>query len=86
VLLIDLSGSMKDEIDLIKATALHFLNVISIQDSVAVVTFTTDVTVVSHLTNDRDDLKESIEWMLAPAGERLSMMRLAIRWLKSSEK
>jgi von Willebrand factor type A domain len=68
VLLIDLSGSMKDEIDLIKATALHFLNVISIQDSVAVVTFTTDVTVVSHLTNDRDDLKESIEWMLAPAG------------------
>ena len=68
VLLIDLSGSMKDEIDLIRATALHFLDVISIQDSVAVVTFTTDVTVVSHLTKDREDLKESIEWMLAPAG------------------
>ena len=68
VLLIDLSGSMKDEIDLIKSTALHFLDVISIQDSVAVVTFTTDVTVVSHLTKDREDLKESIEWMLAPAG------------------
>jgi len=68
VLLIDLSGSMKDEIDLIKATALHFLDVISVQDSVAVVTFTTDVTVVSHLTKDREDLKESIEWMLAPAG------------------
>jgi VWFA-related protein len=68
VLLIDLSGSMKDEIDLIKATALHFLDVISPQDSVAVITFTTDVTVVSHLTKDREDLKESIEWMLAPAG------------------
>ena len=68
VLLIDLSGSMKDEIDLIKATALHFLDVISVQDSVAVVTFTTDVTVVSHLTKDREDLKEGIEWMLAPAG------------------
>ena len=68
VLLIDLSGSMKDEIDLIKATALHFLDVISTQDSVAVVTFTTDVTVVSHLTKDREDLKDSIEWMLAPAG------------------
>ena len=68
VLLIDLSGSMKDEIELIKATALHFLNVISAQDSVAVVTFTTDVTVVSHLTKDREDLKESIEWMMAPVG------------------
>lgn len=68
VLLIDLSGSMKDEIELIKETALHFLDVISAQDSVAVVTFTTDVTVVSQLTKDRDDLRESIEYMLAPAG------------------
>jgi VWFA-related protein len=68
VLLIDLSGSMKDEIELIKETAIHFLDAIGAQDSIAVVTFTTDVTVVSHLTKDRDDLRESIEWMLAPAG------------------
>ena len=68
VLLIDLSGSMKDEIELIKETAIHFLDVISAQDSVAVVTFTTDVTVVSQLTRDREDLRESINWMLAPAG------------------
>lgn len=68
ILLIDLSGSMKDEIELIKETATHFLDVISAQDNVAVVTFTTDVTVVSHLTKDRDDLRESIDWMLAPAG------------------
>jgi len=68
VLLIDLSGSMKDELELIKETALHFLNVISAQDSVAVVTFTTDVTVVSQLTKDREDLRDSIEFMLAPAG------------------
>lgn len=68
VLLIDLSGSMKDEVELIKETAIHFLDVISAQDNVAVVTFTTDVTVVSHLTKDRDDLRESIDWMLAPAG------------------
>jgi VWFA-related protein len=68
VLLIDLSGSMKDEIELIKETALHFLDVISSQDNVAVITFTTDVTVVSHLTKDREDLRESIEYMLAPAG------------------
>lgn len=68
ILLLDLSGSMKDEIELLKETAIHFLDVISAQDNVAVVTFTTDVTVVSHLTKDRDDLRESIDWMLAPAG------------------
>jgi VWFA-related protein len=68
VLLIDLSGSMKDEIELIKETAIHFVDVIGAKDSVAVVTFTTDVTVISHLTKDRDDLRDSIDWMLAPAG------------------
>jgi VWFA-related protein len=68
VLLIDLSGSMSEKIDLIKETALHFLGVISSLDSVAVVTFTTDVVVVSHLTKDRDDLRDSIDFMLAPAG------------------
>jgi VWFA-related protein len=59
---------MRDEIELIKETAQHFLNVIGSEDSVAVVTFTTDVTVVSNLTRDRGDLRESIEYMLAPAG------------------
>jgi len=68
VLLLDLSGSLRDEIELIKDTALHFLNVISPQDSVAVVTFTTDVTVVSQLTKDRDDLRDSIDFMIAPLG------------------
>jgi VWFA-related protein len=68
VLLIDLSGSMKDEIDLIRETAIHFLEVISSVDSVAVVTFTTDVVVVSRLTRDREDLRDSINYMLAPAG------------------
>jgi VWFA-related protein len=68
VLLIDLSGSMKDEIELIKETAIHFLRVIGPQDNVAVITFATDVTVVSHLTRDREDLRENIEYMLPPSG------------------
>jgi len=67
VLLIDLSGSMKDEIELIKETAIHFLRVIGPQDNVAVITFATDVTVVSHLTRDREDLRENIEYMLPPS-------------------
>lgn len=68
VLLIDLSGSMREEIDLIKETAIHFLKVISSMDSVAVVTFSTDVVVVSQLTRDRDDLRDSIDYMLPPVG------------------
>jgi len=68
VLLIDLSGSMKDEIELIKETAIHFLHVIGPQDNVAVINFATDVTVVSHLTRDREDLRENIEYMLPPSG------------------
>jgi VWFA-related protein len=68
VLLLDLSGSMREEIDLIKETANHFLDIVSPQDSIAVVTFSTDVTVVSRLTRDRDDLRESIELMLPPTG------------------
>jgi VWFA-related protein len=68
VLLIDLSGSVRDKIDLIRDTALHFLEVISPQDSVAIVTFTTDVTVISQLTKDRGDLRDSVDFMLPPAG------------------
>ena len=68
VLLIDLSGSMRGEEELVRETALQLLEVISTLDSVAVVTFTTDVVVASHLTKDRDELRDSIELMLAPAG------------------
>lgn len=68
VLLIDLSGSMRDEIDNIKGTAMHFLDIISSTDSVAMVTFSTDVVVVSQLTRDRDDLRDSIDYMLPPVG------------------
>ncbi|HZM84951.1 MAG TPA: VWA domain-containing protein [Blastocatellia bacterium] len=66
VLLLDLSGSVRDKIDLIRNTALQFIDVIRPQDSIAVITFTTDVTVVSHLTKDRDDLRESLEYILTP--------------------
>jgi VWFA-related protein len=68
VLLIDLSGSMRDEIDLIKDTAAQFLNVVGAIDSVAMITFSSDVIVVSSLTKDREELRDSIQSMMAPAG------------------
>lgn len=68
VLLIDMSGSMRGKIKLIKEAALHFLEVIGPQDNLAVITFTTDVTVVSHLTNNREQLRESIRNLQPPVG------------------
>jgi VWFA-related protein len=63
VLLIDLSGSIKDKLDVIKSAALKFLDVIGPQDKVAVVSFTDDIRVISQLTNDRDELKRRIKSM-----------------------
>ncbi|HKG20744.1 MAG TPA: hypothetical protein VKC34_02505, partial [Blastocatellia bacterium] len=51
VLVLDLSGSIMDKLDVIKSGALKFLDVIGPQDKVAVVTFTDKVRIVSPLTS-----------------------------------
>ncbi|HEY3138185.1 MAG TPA: VWA domain-containing protein [Blastocatellia bacterium] len=61
VLALDLSGSIKDKLDIIKSAALRFLDVVSPQDKVAVVTFTDQIRVVSQLTSDREELKRRIK-------------------------
>ncbi|HXG65420.1 MAG TPA: VWA domain-containing protein, partial [Blastocatellia bacterium] len=61
VLLLDLSGSISDKIDVVKTAALRFLEVIGPQDKVAVVTFTRRVRVLSGLTADRDLLRKRIK-------------------------
>ena len=68
VLLLDMSGSVLAKRQLIKEAALHFIDVIDPQDKVAVISFTYDVSVVSHLTADRDDLRDSISTMVFPGG------------------
>jgi VWFA-related protein len=68
VLLLDLSGSVREKIDLIKEAALHFLDIINPQDKVAVFTFTTDVQTVSSLTDDREKLRDRIRNLQLPAG------------------
>ena len=82
MLLIDLSTSMRDEIDLIRETAAHFLDVISEMDSVALVTFSTDVVVVSTLTKHREELRDSIQSIMAPAGGTAFFDRLGLPWWK----
>ena len=68
VLLIDLSGSIKDKLEVIKSAALKFLDVLGPQDKVAVVSFTDQIRVVSQLTSDRDELKRRIRAIERPQG------------------
>lgn len=61
VLLLDLSGSIKDKLDVVKSAALRFIDVLGPQDKVAVVTFTDEIRVVSQLTDDRVELRRRIK-------------------------
>ena len=61
VLALDLSGSIKDKLDIVKSAALRFVEVLGPQDKIAVVTFTDEIRVVSQLTSDREELKRRIK-------------------------
>jgi VWFA-related protein len=68
VLLLDLSGSITDKIEVVKSAALHFLDAVGPDDKVAVVTFTREPTVISNLTNNRDLLRKRIKAIKKPEG------------------
>ena len=68
VLLLDLSGSISEKIEVVKAAAIHFLDVLGPEDKVAVVTFTREPMVISELTNDRNLLRRRIKAITKPAG------------------
>jgi VWFA-related protein len=61
VLLIDLSGSTKEVVKLIRAAALRFVNAARPADRIAVITFAGSSSIVSGLTADRDLLRQRIE-------------------------
>lgn len=68
VLVLDLSGSIKDKLDVVKSAALRFVDVLGPQDKVAVVMFTHEIRVVSQLTADRNELKRRIKNIEKPEG------------------
>ncbi|MEW6732573.1 MAG: VWA domain-containing protein [Acidobacteriota bacterium] len=68
VLLIDLSGSIIDKIDILRRAAIRFIEVTRPEDRVAVVTFTRNVQVVCELTNDRQLLRQRLRLMHMPKG------------------
>ncbi|HEX6718602.1 MAG TPA: VWA domain-containing protein [Pyrinomonadaceae bacterium] len=61
ILLIDLSGSTREVVKLIRAAALRFVNAARPADRIGVITFAGEATVVSTLTADRELLRQRIE-------------------------
>jgi VWFA-related protein len=69
VLLIDLSGSTKEVVKLIREAALRFVNAARPADRIAVITFAGSASIVSGLTADRDLLRQRIETIDTARGD-----------------
>jgi len=69
VLLIDLSGSTREVVKLIRAAALRFVAAARPADRIGVITFAGEATVVSTLTADRELLRQRIETINTAHGD-----------------
>jgi VWFA-related protein len=65
VLLLDVSGSVEERIDFIRKAARNFLNTVSPQDRIAIISFRDDVQVISDFTTDRTLLSERLNQIAA---------------------
>ncbi len=69
MLLIDLSGSTRDVVSLIRAAALRFINAARPFDRIGVITFAGRPTLVSPLTLDRQTLRQRVNAIDTEAGD-----------------
>jgi VWFA-related protein len=69
MLLIDLSGSTREVVKLIRAAALQFVQAARPSDRIGVITFAGESTVVSPLTSDRELLRQRIETIDTARGD-----------------
>lgn len=69
ILLIDLSGSTREVVKLIRAAALRFVEAARPADRIGVITFAGQATVVSTLTADRELLRQRIETIDTARGD-----------------
>ena len=69
VLLIDLSGSTREVVKLIRAAALRFVEAARPADRIAVITFAGEAKIISELTADRDLLRQRIETIDTARGD-----------------
>jgi VWFA-related protein len=69
LLLIDLSGSTRDKVKLIRSAALRFINAARSFDRIGVISFAGNPTVVSPLTLNRESLRQRVNAMDTFAGD-----------------
>ncbi|MGI9067774.1 MAG: VWA domain-containing protein [Pyrinomonadaceae bacterium] len=69
LLLIDLSGSTRDKVKLIRSAALRFISAARSFDRIGVISFAGNPTVVSPLTLDRQSLRQRVNAMDTFAGD-----------------
>jgi VWFA-related protein len=69
VLLIDLSGSTREVVKLIRAAALRFVEAARPADRIGIITFAGEAAIVSTLTADRDLLRQRIETIDTARGD-----------------
>ena len=65
VLLLDVSGSIEERLDFIRKAARDFLNTVSRQDRIAIISFRDDIQLIANFSTDRAMLSRSIEDMSA---------------------
>lgn len=61
VLLLDVSGSVEERIDFIRKAARDFLNTVSPQDRIAIISFRDDIQVISDFSTDRKMLSRKLD-------------------------
>jgi VWFA-related protein len=68
VLLLDLSGSIGDKIDLVRKSSKRFVDAVRPDDRVAILTFSAGIQTISRFTSDHAALKKSIDEIERPVG------------------
>ena len=71
VLLLDVSGSVEERLDYVRKSALAFVNTVSPQDRVAIISFRDDIQLISDFTTDRSLLAARIKDIEAGGGTAL---------------
>lgn len=69
LLVLDLSGSTRDDISLIKRAARNFLGELRFDDRVGVIVFSREIEMISEFTDPRAEVLTAIDRVATPAGE-----------------
>src|SRR5262245_9523287 len=69
LLLLDLSGSTRDDIELMKRAAKNFLGELRFEDRVGVIAFSREVEMIAEFSDPRAEVSRAIERIATPEGD-----------------